>query len=323
MRADLSIKDNSSSVDYSGRGDEPWGSTVFSGATATAKSGRRRRGRAFTLLVTLAVVCACGVLAVPAFGFVSRGTRSIVVPKHSTAVATPTCPAGEYVAFGGVMSQFVGPVSATNPNTRLVITTGVHRLGSNARAFTFSAVNPRSYGARYNAIAYCDRGPVPTVVAKTVRLGALSTALTTVSCPAGTVGVGGGFASGSGPKNVEYLGELVMNSPTQLAVGAANVTKIPTTLTALVYCTPGIAPTEHDTEVNVPGHKLVSAEVTCPPSTKLVWGGLDSSPPSGTTNNYSAVVPLSWYAPTATQWKVTAYNLGPKTGTLAAVAYCR
>jgi hypothetical protein len=275
------------------------------------------------MLVTLAVVCACGVIAVPAFGFVSRSTKSIVVPKNSTAVATPTCPAGEHVAFGGVMSQFVGPVTATNPNARFAITTGVHRLGSNPRALTVSAFNPRSSGARYNAIAYCDTGPVPSIVAKTVRLGALSTALATVSCPAGTVGVGGGYASGSGPHNAEYLGELVLNSPTQLAVGAANVTKVPTTLTALVYCEPGIAPTEHDNELSVPGHKLVSAEVTCPASTKLVWGGLDTSVPSGTANNFSAVVPLSWYAPNATQWKVTAYNLGSKAGTVAAVAYCR
>jgi hypothetical protein len=274
-------------------------------------------------LVTLAVVCACGVLAIPAFGFVSRGTKSIVVPKHSTAVATPTCPSGEYVAFGGVMSQFVGPITPTNQNARIAITTSMHRLANNPRALTASAVNPRSYGVRYNAIAYCDRGPVPTVVSKTVRFGALSTALATVNCPAGTVGVGGGYASGSGPRNVEYLGELVMNSPTQLAVGAANVTNVPTTLTALVYCASGTPPTEQDKEVSVPGHKLITAQVTCPPSTKLVWGGLDSSAPSGTTNNYSEVVPLSWYAPTATQWKVTAYNLGSKTGTLAAVAYCR
>lgn len=271
---------------------------------------------------TLAVAFACGVFAVPAFAFVSRGTKTLVVPKESTAVATPTCPSGEHVSFGGVMSQFVGPITPTNTNARLVITTGVHRLGSNPRALTVTAVNPRQAGARYTAIAYCDRGTVPTVATKTVRLAGLSTALATVNCPAGTVGVGGGYASGSGAHQVEYLGELVMNSPTQLAVGVANVTKTPTTLTALVYCAAGNVPTEHDTEMSVGGHKLVSAEVTCPSPTKLVWGGLDTSPPSGSGSSFSAVVPVSWYAPTATQWKVTAYNVGTKAGALAAVAYC-
>jgi hypothetical protein len=273
------------------------------------------------LVVTLAVVCACGIFAVPAFAFVSRSTKTIVVPKDSPASVTTKCPSAEHVSFGGVVSEFRGPL--TSSSARMVLTTGMHRLGTNPGALMETAVNSRPVGAHYTAIAYCDRGTAPTVVSKTVRLGAFAIAVVEVNCPAGTVGVGGGYASGTGTHNVEYLGLLAMSSATQLAVAMVNISNVATKVTALVYCTPAIAPTEYDKQVNVAGHKLVSAEVTCPTGTKLVWGGLVASVPSGTPPNVSGVVPLSWYAPTATQWKVTAYNLGTKSGTLTAVGYCR
>jgi hypothetical protein len=272
--------------------------------------------------MTLVVILACGILAVPAYAFVSRSTKAIVIPKGSTASITAKCPAGEHVSFGGVMSQFTGPITSTNPNARLVFTTGVHRLGTNPAAVAVTAVNPRAAGAHFTAVGYCDRGSVPTVESKTVRLGAFGIAVAEANCPAGTVGVGGGYASGSGPHNVEYLLALGMITDTQLGVAVANLTKVPTTVTALVYCSSVTAPTEFDKTVSVGGHKLVSAEVTCPAGTKLAWGGLAASVPSGTPPNISAVIPLSWYAPTATQWKVTAYNLGTKAGSITAAAYC-
>ena len=283
--------------------------------------GRRHR-RAGVSLVILAVVLACGVLAVPAFGFVSRGTTRIVVPKLATATAKAACPAGEHVSFGGVMSELVGPVTPTNSKARIVLTTGEHRLATNARVLTASAVNPRDAGARYTAIAYCDRGAVPTVVSKTVRLGAYSAALAQASCPAGTVGVGGGFASGSGPRNEGALGLLAMDSPSVLDVGMVNLANVTTTLTALVSCAAGTAPTQHETSVRIAAHKSGTAVVNCPSGTKLVWGGLDSSPPSGSVSLTSAVIPTSWYAPTATQWRVTGYSAGTKPATLYAEAYC-
>jgi hypothetical protein len=299
------------------RGLHAKGPTVFRGGDRYAL----RRPHAVALVVAVAVVCACGIYAVPAFAFVSRSTKTIVIPKDSPAAVTTKCPAGEHVSFSGVMSEFRGPITASN--ARIVFTTGMHRLGTNPAALTETAVNPRSVGAHYTATAYCDRGTVPTVAAKTVPLGSFGLAVALVNCPAGTVGVGGGFASGSGPRNIEYLGELGMNTATQLVVGVANLSNVATKLTALVYCAAGTAPTEVRKQVSVAGQKLVSAEVTCPTGTKLVWGGLDSSPPSGTPPNVSGVIPLSWYAPSINQWKVTADNLGNKAGTVTAVAYCR
>src|SRR5689334_14354688 len=108
--------------------------------------GRRRpRGRGIALIV-LAVGLACGVFAVPAFGFVARSTKAIVVPKFSTASAAAACPSGEHASFGGVMSQFSGPITPSNTNSHMVFTTGMHRLGTNSRVLTVTANNPRAAG---------------------------------------------------------------------------------------------------------------------------------------------------------------------------------
>jgi hypothetical protein len=284
--------------------------------------GSGSRGRQIAL-VTLAVACACGVLAVPAFAFVSRSTKSIVIPAGSTVTVTPKCPSGEHVSFGGVISQFRGPISSTNTNARQVITTAMHRISSNAGALTATAINSPFGAAHFTAVGYCDRGTVPTVVSKTVRVGAEALGVAKVKCPAGTVGVGGGYASGSGPHNVEYLLAMGMVTTTELGVAISNGSA-PTTLTALVYCAPGVAPAEHDKTIKVAGHKTATAEATCPAGTKLAWGGLAASIPSVTgSNDLSEVIPFSWYAPSTTQWKVSAYGFGNKAGTITAVAYCR
>jgi hypothetical protein len=151
----------------------------------------------------------------------------------------------------------------------------------------------------------------------------LSVATVTATCPAGTVAVGGGYASGAGPTNLAFLGALVLSSPTRLSVGMANIASVQTTLTALVDCAAGPALVQREQAVTVPGQKQATATVNCLSGTTLAFGGLDASPPSDSKAGSSGVIPLSWHATSPTQWRVTAYNVGTRSGMVYADAYCR
>jgi hypothetical protein len=284
---------------------------------------RRRTSFAheFFALASGAVAVVCVALAVPAFGFASRSTHTVVVSELKNGTATATCPNGEHVSFGGVIGEFKPPPKTTGHPA--LYPTSMQRTAAHRWTVTGQSETVGT-GSHLSAVAYCDPGAVPRRASNTVRLPANDAKTAIATCPAGTVVVGGGYRSGSSFANVEYLGQLDLNSSTQLAVTMVNLVNSATTVTAIAYCAAGIAPTEHTTTLTIAGHKGGTARVSCPAATSLVFGGVLVSPPSGSSvKNFSAVVPFSWTAPSTTQWVVTGYNLGTESGTLAAVAYCR
>ena len=284
----------------------------------------RRRASALPARVGLAagvIVLLCLALAVPAFAFAARSTRTVVVPQLAERSVTATCPKGEHVSFGGVIGEFKPPPKTTGRPS--VYPTSMHRTA--AGQWTVSGQSEAiGTGSHLSAVAYCDRGSVPRVASSTIRLGGFDAKTAIATCPAGTVVVGGGYSSGSSLTHVEYLGQLDLDSSTRLAVTMVNISKAATTVTAIAYCAKGPAPTEHSTVLKLAGHKGGTARVSCPAHTSLVFGGVLVSPPTeSSAGNFSAVVPFTWTAPTPTQWVVSGYNLGNLPGTLLAVAYCR
>jgi hypothetical protein len=271
-------------------------------------------------LVAGAIVVICVALAVPAFGFASRSTHTVVVPQLGERSVTATCPRGEHVSFGGVISEFKPPPKTTGHPS--VYPESMHRTA--AGQWTVSGQSETvGTGSHLSAVAYCDRGSVPRVASSSVRLNGFDAKTAIATCPAGTVVVGGGYSSGSSLTHLEYVGQLDRESSTQLAVTMVNVVKAATTVTAIAYCGKGPAPSEHTTTLTLAGHKGGTARVSCPTHTSLVFGGVDVSPPIGKVGNFSAVIPFSWTAQSPTQWVVSGYNIGNLSGTLIAVAYCR
>ena len=102
-----------------------------------------------------------------------------------------------------------------------------------------------------------------------------------------------------------------------------NIGKSATSMTAIAYCSTGTAPQEIAKSITVHGHQGATARATCPAGTSLLFGGVEVSPPTGSTTHFSAVTPFSWTAASRTQWAVTGYNIGDQSGTLIAFAYCR
>ena len=286
------------------------------------RAGRRRSSIARKVgFASALVVGLCALLALPAFGFASRITRTVIVPQLGERSVTATCPKGEHVAFGGVTGEFKPPPKTTGHPS--VFPTSMHRTA--ADRWTASGQSETvGTGSRLSAIAYCDRGAAPRVASSTVRLAGFGAETATATCPSGTVVVGDGYSSGSSSAHLEYIGQLERKSPTQLAVTMVNVVKSATTITGIAYCGTGPAPTEYRKTITLAGHKGGTARVTCPPHTSLVFGGVDVSPPIGTSGNFSAVAPFSWTAQSRTQWVVTGYNIGNVGGgSLTAIAYCR
>jgi hypothetical protein len=284
-----------------------------------------RRRTSFThkivALTSGTVVVGCAALAVPAFGFVSRSTHTVVVSALKNGTSTATCPNGEHVSFGGVIGEFKPPPNTTGHPA--VYATSMHRTAANRWTVTGQSETVGT-GSHLSAVAYCDPGTVPRRASNTVRLPGNNAKTAIANCPAGTVVVGGGYSSGSSFDKVEYLGQLDLNSSTQLAVTMVNLVKTATTVTAIAYCAVAVAPAAYTTTLTIVGHKGGTARVRCPAGASVVFGGVLVSPPSRSSHtNYSAVVPFSWTAPSTTQWVVTGYNLGTNSGTLTAVAYCR
>jgi hypothetical protein len=288
----------------------------------TSRGNDRLRSFAggFLVLGSAVIVIVCVALAVPAYGFASRTTRTVVIAQAKAGSATAKCPKGEHVSFGGVVGEFKPPPRALKHPS--ILPSSMHRTA--AGSLTVKGRNLAvGAGSHLSAIAYCDRGAVPRVVSHTVKLAGFNGNIADATCPAGTVVVGGGYASAASPTHVEYLGELGLESPTTLRVAMVNLSKVATTITASAYCGKGNAPTEVERTVTLAGRKGGTAHASCPAGTKLLFGGLDSTPPTGTSAHFSTVVMFGMTAPSPTTWSVNGYNVGDLKGTLTAIAYCR
>ncbi len=285
---------------------------------------RQRRSRAVVRgivgLESVVIVVVCVALAVPAFAFASRSTTTVVVSPMRRGSATATCPIGEHVSFGGFIDEFKPP-PMTNGHTA-VFPTSMRRTAPDRWTVTGQS-EAIGTGSHLSAVGYCDRGSVSTSASNSVSLPG-SRALTVIAtCPAGTVVVGGGYSSGSSSTHVEAVGQLLAVSSTQWEVSMLNLVNATTTITAIAYCAAGVAPTAYRTTLTLAADKGGTARVSCPSRTSLVFGGVDTSEPTGPSSRSALVFPFSLTASSPTQWVVTGYNDGARAGTLDAVAYCR
>jgi hypothetical protein len=264
-----------------------------------------------------AIAITCVAVASPVYGFVAKRSHSVVVPKLQKGSATARCPAGEHVTSGGVIGQFRPPIGA-GP---IMFTEGMRRTAAN-KWTVYGWNNADFIGSRLTAIAYCDKGPVPTVAQKTVTLPGFRVASAIATCPAGTVVVGGGYNSGASAQHVEILARLNRLASTQWVVTMVNLRSAATKLTSIAYCGHGVAPTQVASMVTLAAQKGGTARVSCPAGTSIVFGGVVANSP--VVGKKSAVVaPFSWSAASTKQWVVTGFNAGDTAGGLIAVAYCR
>jgi hypothetical protein len=283
---------------------------------------RRHRGLVARRIIGLGsvVVCVCVALIVPAFGYQSNRTTTVVVGPLATRSATATCPRGEHVSFGGLIAEFQGPPKAAGHAAEFP--TSMSRVGSDRWSVTGQS-NSISASGHLSAVAYCGRGTVATTVSRTAPLPGSRALSATATCPARTVVVAGGYRSGSGSTHLEGLGQLVAPTSTRWEVSMLNLTRAATTITAIAYCATGVAPTPHRTTLTLAAHKGGTAHSRCRSGTSLVFGGVDTSEPNGPSTRSSLVIPYRLTATSQTQWDVSGYNDGDRAGTLTAIAYCR
>ena len=261
----------------------------------------------------------CVALAAPVVAFASRATRGVVVRRLSSGSVTATCPKGEHVAFGGLVAEFEAPPKA--PKHPVVFPEGMRRTAPD-RWTVLGQNGAPDTGSRLTAIAYCNRGAVPSTASNAVAVAANRTGAATATCPAGKVVVGGGYNSGASLHHLELMVRLERPSPTQWRVILRNIAPRATNVTAIAYCAAGPAPTERVTTVTMPKHKGGTARASCPANTSLVFGGLIANSPRSGIHG-ADLEAFSWTAASTKQWVVTGFNDGDAGGTLEALAYCR
>jgi hypothetical protein len=287
-----------------------------------ARHGRHRGSVARQILGLgwVVIVVVCGALIVPAFGYESSKTTTVVVGPLAAGSVTATCPKGEHVSFGGLIAEFKPPPKAAGHPAEFP--TGMYRSAPDRWTVTGQS-NSTGASGHLSAVAYCGRGRVSTSASRTAPLPGSRALSATATCPAGTVVVGGGYRSGSGSTHLEGVGQLLAPSSTRWIVSMLNLTQAPTTITAIAYCATGVAPNPYRTTLTLAAHKGGTAHVRCPSKTSLVFGGVDTSEPTGPSTRSSLVIPFRLTATSQTQWDVAGYNDGDRSGTLSAVAYCR
>ena len=282
--------------------------------------GRRSVGRRTIGLGSVAIVLLCVALAVPAFGFASRSTATTVIRPLKSGSVTARCPKGEHVAFGGFIGEFRPPLRTAG--RAATFPTSMRRTAPGSWTVTGRSDTVLT-GSHLSAVAYCDRGKVSSSASNSVRLPGSRAKTVVATCPAGTVVVGGGYHSGSSATHFEGVGQLLALSPTRWEVSMLNLVSAPTTLTAIAYCAPGVAPTAYRSTLTLAPHKGGTSCARCPSGKTMVFGGVDTSEPTGPSSRSALVIPFSMTASSRTLWVATGYNDGSLPGTLTAVAYCR
>ena len=136
--------------------------------------------------------------------------------------------------------------------------------------------NSRDAEGHLTAVAYCDHGSVPAAVEAVRVRAAKGSASVVVSCPPGTVLVGGGFDGHpvAAPPRPHRRRSSAISSTQWQRYDRATLTAEQSTLTAIAYCAPGVAPKLYSTTVKVAGHTAGTARANCPAHTSLVFGGL-------------------------------------------------
>ena len=279
----------------------------------------RQRSARLGALSAVVTALLCGVLALPVFAFASRASGTVVVRRMASGSATARCPSGEHVGFGGVVAGFAPPPNV--PHNPEVFTEGMVRTAPDR--WTVSGHSGTSgIGSRLTAVAYCERGAVPRVVAVTEAFHAHESLAVAATCPPGTVVVGGGFKSGATAEHIDLLVRLDRPSPSTWRAWMRNISANATTLTALAYCGTGAAPTPYTVTRPIGKVSYGAVGAVCPAGKSLLFGGLVASSP-GSGRHGADLEPFTWTAPSTRSWSVSAYNAGDGAGSLQAIAYCR
>jgi hypothetical protein len=259
------------------------------------------------------VVALCVAVAVPASAYTTRRVHTVVLPHfargYNDASPTGTCPRTEHVQFGGFVTRGSAAVR------------GLRRTADNrwtVDGIMLSSNKVLQFDGSVTAIAYCGSGPVPRKVTHSERMG--ESGAVTATCPAGTVVVGGGFATS--PHSFVAIKDLERFGADRWRVFAERFYgRRRTILTAIAYCGAGPAPSLADSRAALRGNRPTTV-ATCPAGRSLVFGGVritTAHPKPGSTDLAAATV---LKAPTATSWRVAGLS-GGGVGRLTALAYCR
>jgi hypothetical protein len=133
----------------------------------------------------------------------SEPTASVNVPKATTANVTATCPGGDEVVGGGYQ--------IANAPTEHVLASGPS--GNNAWVIQVENANPDTAQAA-GVTAVCVAGPIPGYSQPSNSAGVSPTGVeqVAVSCPNGTVVVGGGFTNPTGVAEISSWPEVSSNT---------------------------------------------------------------------------------------------------------------
>ena len=259
--------------------------------------------------VGVAVLVLVGVVsAVPVFAFESKRVHTVVVPvglyTFGDKSAVASCPGGEHVQFGGYSTTSV-PIR------------GMRRSADNR--WTVDATNLTAQGmftpqaGKATSIAYCTSGAVPLKVTRSKRVGAVGGV--TATCPAGTVVLGGGFATS--PHSFVGIQDLERIAADQWRVRIATIVGTPRSiLTSIAYCGKGPAPKLVRSRVVLSPHTFErTAVATCAAGNSLMFGGV--------IEDGGYAVRLN--APTSSSWRATVIAGVSVSGQVhvTALAYCR
>jgi hypothetical protein len=245
------------------------------------------------------VVLACVAVAVPAFAYVSRDTRKVVIrsgngPQFGSAAAT--CPHGQIVLFGG----FTYGVA------------GMHRTANNQ--FTVDGFNLRGGPLTVTSFAYCGYGAVPTKATKTIAISSAGTV--TATCPPGKVVLAGGFAASRhtvlAVTRLQRIGvnRLLVSAYLRYGISKHGL------LTAIAYCGAGPAPqlVSRTQSFSKDGGNV---DATCPAGKTLTFGGVIAR-----ASGYPPLV-FSMAAVSQGTWRARVSTDARVPSTLTSLAYCR
>jgi hypothetical protein len=282
--------------------------------TTPRLSSRVARGGRLSRLGILTVLLLCVALAAPVFAYVSVSKHGVIIPKHGSGSATVSCRGKQHIAFGGLIAQFDVPHDA------IVFPTGMRKSGAGKWTATGSSLST-SRGSRLASVAYCGDAIATVTRRKTATVESHRSGAAVATCPAGTVVVGGGFATKPFPFFEDVKGLERLTARTWRAT-ILNIGDQRTTITAIAYCGHGAVPVMRSHSIKIRSGAGGTVRARCPRGKSLLFGGEVAAAP-GVADRLPHVFPFSLTAETKTRWAVKATNGGGKGGTLTALAYCR
>jgi hypothetical protein len=294
----------------------------------TIPSARATHSAAAFLLAAVAVFAIQHLDGARASAATAHASKSLTIAKRTFHLSqrdqeerlTVRCP-GSLIPFGGGMQTNPPP----GPDGEGAYPQSYERLGVqrgwHSTVVLFDQAGRGTQGRNVTLQAVCGRkGKHVTPPHRTINLSPGQTRTAVATCPGRRHLFGGGFQrtdflSDGG----DYINGSHAISSKSWAVTGSAFGLFGGELTAIAYCRRSKNPvvTEVSGSAQVPTGKYASAVTPpCPPGTRVVFGGFDSSPAG-------ALLITDGYINTSNAWTASAFNFfGRSTGTINAYGYC-